>query len=187
MYESGEPSGPMLNGTTYIVRPRIEPRKSSVRWARISPGSLQLLVGPASSSRSEQMNVRSSTRATSLGSETAQYDPGRFFGSSSTNVPDCTNSLHRRSNSSSEPSHQCTASGWQSSATSATHPRRRWLLVGGALSAMDTAGSSKKGRRVAYRRVVRGSQTGGGGMSWLSWIIVGLLAGLGTSNYPPVS
>ena len=28
MYESGEPSGPMLNGTTYIVRPRIEPRNS---------------------------------------------------------------------------------------------------------------------------------------------------------------
>ena len=37
--------------------------------SRISAGSRQLLVGPASSSRSEQMNVRSSTRATSPGSE----------------------------------------------------------------------------------------------------------------------
>ena len=39
---------------------------------RISPGSRQWLVGPASSSDSEQMNVRSSTRATSLGSERAR-------------------------------------------------------------------------------------------------------------------
>lgn len=26
--ESGEPTGPMQKGTTYIVRPRIEPRKT---------------------------------------------------------------------------------------------------------------------------------------------------------------
>ena len=40
--------------------------------SRISPGSRQLLVGPASSSRSEQMKVRSSTRATSEGLERAR-------------------------------------------------------------------------------------------------------------------
>jgi hypothetical protein len=62
----------MENGTTYIVRPRIEPRNSSPRVSRISPGSRQLFVGPASSSRSEQMKVRSSTRATSPGSERAR-------------------------------------------------------------------------------------------------------------------
>ncbi len=75
MCEMSEPSGPIENGTTYIVRPRMQPRKSggvpSARpvWssARISAGAFQLLVGPASSSRSEQMKVRSSTRATSLG------------------------------------------------------------------------------------------------------------------------
>ena len=39
----------MEKGTTYIVRPRIEPRNSSVSVARISSGSTQLLVGPASS------------------------------------------------------------------------------------------------------------------------------------------
>ena len=80
MYESGEPSGPMLNGTTYIVRPRIAPRNSSSSFARISAGSIQLLVGPASASRSEQMKVRSSTRATSLGSVVAQYEPGACGG-----------------------------------------------------------------------------------------------------------
>jgi hypothetical protein len=67
-----EPSGPIEKGTTYIVRPCMEPRKSSVSVSRISAGSRQLLVGPASSSRSEQMKVRSSTRATSPGSEWAR-------------------------------------------------------------------------------------------------------------------
>ena len=64
----GEPSGPIENGTTYSVRPRIAPVYSRCSSARISAGSRQLFVGPASSSRSLQMNVRSSTRATSPGS-----------------------------------------------------------------------------------------------------------------------
>ena len=63
------PSGPMQNGTTYIVRPRMQPSKTSANVRRISSGAIQLLVGPASVSFSEQMNVRSSTRATSLGSD----------------------------------------------------------------------------------------------------------------------
>lgn len=64
----------MQNGTTYIVRPRIEPRNrpfSPAKISRISAGSFQWLVGPASASFSEQMKVRSSTRATSVGSEAA--------------------------------------------------------------------------------------------------------------------
>ena len=72
MCAMGEPSGPMLNGTTYIVRPFIAPVYSVVISARISAGSRQLLVGPASSCRAEQMKVRSSTRATSPGSLWAQ-------------------------------------------------------------------------------------------------------------------
>jgi hypothetical protein len=67
-----DPSGPIEKGTTYIVRPRIEPANSSLRVSRISAGSRQLFVGPASSSVAEQMNVRSSTLATSLGSDSAR-------------------------------------------------------------------------------------------------------------------
>src|SRR5690606_39713598 len=52
---SSAPSGPMQNGTSYTVRPSIEPRYSSVMVARISVGSTQLLVGPASDSDLEQM------------------------------------------------------------------------------------------------------------------------------------
>ena len=40
----------MLKGTTYMVRPFIEPRNSSSSLARISAGAFQLLVGPASAS-----------------------------------------------------------------------------------------------------------------------------------------
>ncbi len=50
-----EPSGPIEKGTTYMVRPRIEPSKIPLRVIRMSAGSCQLLVGPASCSRSEQM------------------------------------------------------------------------------------------------------------------------------------
>ena len=72
MWAIGEPSGPMEKGTTYIVRPFIEPRNSPVSVSLMSAGDRQLLVGPASASRSEQMKVRFSTRATSAGSEWAQ-------------------------------------------------------------------------------------------------------------------
>ena len=68
----GEPSGPIENGTTYSVRPRMQPWNSPCNVARISAGATQLLVGPASSCFSEQMKVRSSTRATSEGSELAR-------------------------------------------------------------------------------------------------------------------
>ncbi len=56
---------------TYMVRPRIAPSNRPFRSARISAGSSQLLVGPASAGSFEQMKVRLSTRATSLGSEAA--------------------------------------------------------------------------------------------------------------------
>ncbi len=66
------PIGPIENGTTYIVRPRMQPENSPFSVARICAGATQLLVGPASSSFSLQMNVRSSTRATSEGSDSAR-------------------------------------------------------------------------------------------------------------------
>src|SRR6478735_2215255 len=80
-------AGPMQNGMTYIVRPRMLPRYSSVIVIFISAGSTQLLVGPAPSSAAVQMNVRSSTRATSSGSEAAQNELGLLASSSLTNVP----------------------------------------------------------------------------------------------------
>ncbi len=64
----GEPSGPMTYGITYMVRPRIAPSNSAPTLVRASRGSIQLLVGPVSSFWDEQMNVRCSVRATSLGS-----------------------------------------------------------------------------------------------------------------------
>src|SRR6266540_6333959 len=138
MYDRAEPSGPMLNGTTYIVRPRIELRNSFSRRARISAGSCQLLVGPASPSRSEQTNVRSSTRATSPGSDAAQYEPGRLAESSSTNVPASTSCVQSRSYSSWEPSNQWTASGSQRATISSAQRSSFWLRVGGALSVTAT-------------------------------------------------
>ena len=50
MWAIGEPSGPIEKGTTYIVRPFMQPLKRPSRVSRISAGSRQLLVGPASSS-----------------------------------------------------------------------------------------------------------------------------------------
>ena len=70
--EMCDPSGPIEKGTTYKVRPRMQPANRRCIVARISFGATQFLVGPASSSRSLQMNVRSSTRATSDGSERAR-------------------------------------------------------------------------------------------------------------------
>src|SRR6185437_6174609 len=72
----GEPTGPMQNGSTYMVRPCMQPLNSAFSLRRIVYGFSQLLVGPAESFESEQMNVRSSTRATSLASERARKHPG---------------------------------------------------------------------------------------------------------------
>ena len=120
--------GPMQNGMTYMVRPRMHPRYSSVITAFISAGSHQLLVTPASDSSNEQMKVRSSTRATSSGSDAAQNEFG--FAVSRTNVPASTRRVVTRSHSSSDPSHHTIRSGVVSSATSRTQDRRRAFSVG---------------------------------------------------------
>ena len=117
----------MENGTTYMVRPRIAPSNSLPSVAFISPGSTQLLVGPAASLLMLQMNVRSSTRATSLGSDRARKQPGRFSGFRRVNVPACTNSSHMASYSAGEPSHQWMLSGLHSAAISMTQAFSRAL------------------------------------------------------------
>ena len=63
----GRADGAHANGSTYMVRPRMQPLKSCLSLRRMTKGSSQLLVGPALSLEREQMKVRSSTRATSLG------------------------------------------------------------------------------------------------------------------------
>src|ERR1044072_24470 len=76
MWAIGEPIGPMENGTTYIILPSRQPSNRPLSLARMSAGSVQLFVGPASCSSAEQMNVRSSTRATSPRSQRAGEEVG---------------------------------------------------------------------------------------------------------------
>ena len=102
------------------MRPRIEPRKRSVRMAFMSSGSIQLLVAPASFGSRLQMKVRSSTRATSVGSEAHQNEFGFLSGLSRTNVPFSTSRSVMRVHSSGEPSTHSIRSGWVSSAVSRT-------------------------------------------------------------------
>src|ERR1700758_3498982 len=125
---SAASSGPMQNAITYMVRPTIAPRYSSTITVFISTGSIQLLVGPASRGSCEQMKVRSSTRATSSGSDVHQKELG-FFGSR-TKVPLSTRSVVSLRHSSSEPSHQTTASGVVRSATVWTQSRTVVAVVG---------------------------------------------------------
>jgi hypothetical protein len=129
IYEIGDPSGPMPNGTTYIVRPSIDPSNSSISARRISTGARQLLVGPASASRSEQMNVLSSTSATSLGSDSARYELGFLASGSRWKVPAAKSVCASRSYSLADPSHHWTRSGSVSAATSSSHASSRaWVM-----------------------------------------------------------
>ena len=69
--DMGEPIGAHAEGEHVHRAARHAPLNRSFSLRRISNGLTQLLVGPASSFDSEQMNVRSSTRATSLASTAA--------------------------------------------------------------------------------------------------------------------
>ena len=77
-----------------------------------------------------QMNVRSSTRATSVGSDAHQNEFGCCFGFSRMNVPDSTSWSVIRVHSSADPSHHTTRSGWVSWAVSAD-PGKQGSVLGG--------------------------------------------------------
>ena len=135
--------------------------------AFIDAGSIQLLVGPASALSTEQMKVRSSTRATSVGSEAAWKELGLAV--SRVKVPASTSASVSRVHSSSDPSAKTTRSGWASSATSSTQdssagevpcgaPRwaRRWTLH---LSGSATAGRTGPSERLVVDVVAGGRMT----------------------------
>src|SRR5688572_29767074 len=109
--DMGEPMGPMLNGSTYMVRPAMQPLNRAFSVFRISKGFTQLFVGPAASFDKAQMNVRSSTRATSVGSERARKQPGHVFRFNLMKVPAVTICAQRSSYSVLEPSTQWIAAG----------------------------------------------------------------------------
>jgi len=76
IFEYGECNGPMLNGITYMVRPSMHPGNRSPIARSASAGLIQLPSWPlaeplgtftASRRSAVHMNVRLSTRATSLG------------------------------------------------------------------------------------------------------------------------
>ncbi len=131
MWAIGEPSGPIENGTTYIVRPRIEPLKSALeRLAHLRR------VAPV---------VRRAGVLLALGAdEGAVLDAGhvagigaREVGVRALRVREALEGSGARparsqswSYSSAEPSHQWMASGWVSSATSSTQASSRWWVVG---------------------------------------------------------
>src|SRR5579862_2831364 len=121
----------MLNARTYMVRPFIELRNKPRSLRRISYGFSQLLVGPALSFDREQIKVRSSTRATSLGSERARKQPGHNSSFSLVNEPLATISRQSLSYSACEPSTQWMSLGLVSSAVFSTHLTRCILRVSG--------------------------------------------------------
>src|SRR4051794_10914696 len=141
---------PITNGITYIVRPRMDPSYSLRITAFISPGSIQLFVGPASRSSTEQMKVRSSTRATSVGSEAAWKEFGLMAGFSRVKVPVATRASVSCAHSSSEPVHQWMRSGWVIAATSWTKWRIPWWVVGWVVEgAVDGVGEVSVGACVS--------------------------------------
>ena len=154
MCERGPPTAPIENGTTYMVRPRIDPANSGVMVARISSGCAQLLVGPASASRSDAMNVRASVRATSLGCERARYEPGRHSGLSLMSLPSATCSRSSASFSAREPSTQWIRSGCVSAAISSTHAKSS------SSPAPATAGRPPKARDAGAEPPATGTAVG---------------------------
>src|SRR5450631_2184564 len=95
----------------------------------ILSGAIQLLVGPASFSSTEQMKVRSSTRATSVGSEAQWNELGLMSLFRRVKVPDATSSSVSVFHSWSEPVTHEMWSGVVRAATSSTQAASRLWLV----------------------------------------------------------
>jgi len=93
-------------------------------------GAIQLFVGPASFSSTEQIKVRSSTRATSEGSDAQWNELGLMSSLRRVKVPVATRLSVSVAHSASEPVTHEMRSGVVSVATSATQAARRlWLVL----------------------------------------------------------
>src|SRR5450631_1467374 len=102
--------------------------------AFILSGAIQLFVGPQSFSSTEQMKVRSSTRATSEGSEAQWKELGLMSSLRRVKVPDETSPSVSIFHSCSEPVIQEMRSGVVRAATSATQAESLLWLVEPSLS-----------------------------------------------------
>ncbi len=121
MWAMGEPSGPIEKGIdVHRAAPHGAPVEGRAPLPSSPPAPASCWWGRRRSPRSEQMKVRSSTRATSAGSELHRKLLGRLASSRRVNEPCSTSRLVSRSHSSSEPSHHSMASGWKISAHSST-------------------------------------------------------------------
>ena len=152
---------------------RASSREQAGRASRASRrGRTSCWSGRRRALRSEQMNVRSSTRATSLGSERARKQLGRLLpGQALEGAGRRRAARSGASHSSAEPSHQSTRSGWVTSATSSTHSMRRawsvraraagpvWVLMAFGRSWNGFSESARTGTRPPARALRRGSRT----------------------------
>ena len=119
----------MQYGMTYMVRPFIAPSNSLRSLSYMTFGSSQLLVGPASSFLREQMNVRPSTRATSLTAVLCNRQPGSFSGLRASISPVASAWSRSSLSCASLPSIQTTLSGSTSAFISSIQLRTFLLLV----------------------------------------------------------
>lgn len=126
--ERGEPTGPMLKGMTYMVRPFMQPGNLSLIAACMSFSAIQLpsipgvafsVTGTVCSFESVEMNVFPSTLATSAGLVLASQQFS-YFGRGMM-VPFFSMMPWSNLLSPSVPSQMCTLSGWQSSTHFSTY------------------------------------------------------------------
>ena len=129
-----EPSGPIENGHD-VHRAALHRAAEELRRARRAsrPGRASCSSGRRRPRFSEQMNVRSSTRATSPGS-TAPGSCSDACRRSAAERPRLHQDRQSRSYSSAEPSHQWTPSGWVREATSSTQLSSSLWFVGTAVA-----------------------------------------------------
>ena len=160
-----EPSGPMLNGMTYIVRPAMQPSKRPVE-DRLHLGRIHPVVGRAG----VLLGLGADEGAILDPGDVARVGAGEEAVRAAArslrrmNVPASTSSSHSRSYSSSEPSHQCDG-GRSAQFDHLRHPRFRpscctysgtlhppILSDSGTAPSMRLSGRPASGRRRAELR-----------------------------------